>query len=597
MNIFAFISLIGAIISLAMAIFSYTKNPHGLINRVFALLCFVIAFYASIEFGIRQADSFEEAYYWFIFIPIYPLIASCWIHFSLVFSNKYHIRDKKWVLLFIYLFGIVLIFLNYYIYVYKVEIELTNYGWDYGDFNDPLSLLFQYCTYMYMLFFMVFGLYLDIWVYLNTSDNNKKQQAKLISIGCLIPISLFIIVDFLVISIFMLDSPSFSTIGYAIACIFISYAIWKYELFSLDLSSASEKIFSTISDCLILTDPKGKILSINQVLLDLLSYQEKELIEKSFLILLSSEQDRKLYNYQFNLLTTEEKSEFLTDIEIDFNTKANEKIRISLTASKICNQTRNLQGIIYIGRNINKTRKIEKQLDEAIKISHFKSKFMASMSHELRTPLNTIIGFVDLLLEDYCGPLNTCQTNFLTDVKVSSNDLLELISRLLDLSKIEAEKLILEKKEIQITSILDHIYSILKPVCVKKDLDFTVENLATSEFVKADYLRLKEILLNLLDNAIKFTRKGGVILRVKEQKACLEFYVIDTGIGIAEGDFSNIFNEFSKVQNPEIKDTQGMGLGLAITKQLVLLHGGQISFSSELGKGSTFKFTIPKEKM
>ena len=217
------------------------------------------------------------------------------------------------------------------------------------------------------------------------------------------------------------------------------------------------------------------------------------------------------------------------------------------------------------------------------------------MSHELRTPLNAIMGFVDLLLESYCGPLNKCQDDFLSDVKLSSTDLLELINRLLDLSKIEAGELELEVKGINIDNLLNHIQAILKPLCRKKNLELKIENLTTSEFINADFVRMKEILFNLLNNALKFTQKGSVTLRVKELTDCFKFDVIDTGIGIAESEFGNIFEEFKKINNPEIRDSQGVGLGLAITNHLVKLHGGQISFSSEVGKGSIFTFTIPKE--
>jgi signal transduction histidine kinase len=222
---------------------------------------------------------------------------------------------------------------------------------------------------------------------------------------------------------------------------------------------------------------------------------------------------------------------------------------------------------------------------------------MALMSHELRTPLNAIMGFVDLLLDDYCGPLNKCQNDFLSDVKLSSTDLLELINRLLDLSKIEAGELELDIKGINVETLLNHIQTILKPLCRKKNLEFHIENLATSEFINGDFVRMKEILFNLLNNAMKFTQKGSIILKVKEKNDYFEFDIIDTGIGIAESEYGNIFEEFKKVNNPEIRDSQGMGLGLAITNHLVKLHGGQVSFSSEVGKGSIFTFTIPKENM
>ncbi len=594
MNNYAFISLASCFIALSLGIHIFTKDTKNKLNRIFTIFCLYASFLGFCEYELRQAPDFTTARIFYLLISLYPMGAVFIVQYCIVFSKKYDTRKTIRLLQFFLIFGLGITIVNFIIEYYGGYPVKTYWGWSYFHHRDPLISLIRYIILFVVFSLTLYTIYLLAWTFSNSPEPLIQIQAKFMLVLLCICISVLMLFDNLFPLMFHLEIPELSLLSFMIFSLIISYAIKKYELFSLDLSKAAEKIFSSISDCLILTNIEGTIISVNEVLINLLNYQEKELIKKPFIFLLASEQNVKLFNYQFQLLSSKENGEFLTDIEIDFKTKTNENIKISLTASKIHDKNRTLIGIIYIGRNITKTRKIEKQLDEAIKSSQFKSKFMASMSHELRTPLNAILGFVDLLLEDYCGPLNTCQTNFLTDVKLSSKDLLELISRLLDLSKIEAEKLTLEKKEIQITSFLDHIYSILKPVCVKKDLDFTIENLAISEFIKADYLRLKEILLNLLDNAIKFTRKGGIILRVKEQKDYLEFYVIDTGIGIAEGDFSNIFNEFSKIQNPEIKDTQGMGLGLAITKQLVLLHGGQISFSSELGKGSTFTFTIPK---
>ncbi len=586
------ISLIIAISSLVLGVFIYSKGPKISLNKVFALLCLSVSLYCFTEFGMRQAINFEEAYIWFNFAQIYPLIAALWFHFILLFSEKYNLKKKK-ILLTIYLIGIGLVLLNYKIYVINLKMEKYYWGWDFNYNMDVISSAFIYLTYIYMTSLFFFGSYLSIKIYISTSDKTKKKQAKYISIGCLIPITIFLITDFLLGTIFTLVIPSFALAGFSITFIFIGYAIWKYELFSLDLKTATEKIFSAISDCLILTDSKGIILSTNSTLLNLLKYQEKDLLKKSFEILLASEQDLKLFHYQSQLLMSNENGEFLTDIEVDFKTKTDDTVKISLTSSKIYDKYGDIKGILYIGRNITKTRKIEEELDNAIKKSQIKTKFISSMSHELRTPLNAIIGFVELLLEDYCGPLNKCQTNFLLDVKFSSSDLLELITRLLDLSKIEAGELVIDIKRFNLKTFLDSIQSTLKPLCIKKKLEFYIENDVTYEFIKTDYIRLKEILLNLLDNAIKFTPKGSITLKIKEQRDFLEFNITDTGIGIAESEFENIFEEFHKIKNPEVKNYQGMGLGLTITNQILTLLGGNISFSSELGKGSTFTFSIP----
>ncbi len=595
MNIYAIISLVSAIISFTLGIIIITKDPKKSLNRKFLLMCISSSILSFSEFGMRTSESFESAYIWFIISSEYPIISFFLFNYCLGFSEKINERKLKKITPLFYLFGFLITSLSFFL-VFLGRVPVKKYwGWTYSLSSEPLIFNLLLVIIVTQIILVLLSLILIFEVLFDSKSSIlRKKQAKFISIGISFPIFIYIYFDFIIDLIYSAENPEIVSVGFVFLGGIVFYAMWKYELFSLDLTTASERIFSTISDCLILTDNEGNILSINKGLLDLLGFQEKELKNKPFIILLASEQDHKLYQYQSQLLVNKENGEFLTDVEVDFKTKANEKIKISLTASKINDKSGNLRGIIYIGRNITKTRKIEQQLEDTIQKSQFKSKFMASMSHELRTPLNAIMGFVELLLENYCGPLNKCQNDFLSDVKLSSNDLLELINRLLDLSKIESGELKLEVRGINIDTLLNHIQTILKPLCRKKNLEFYIENVTISEFINADFVRLKEILFNLLNNAMKFTQKGSVTLRVKELNDHFEFNVIDTGIGIAENEFGNIFEEFKKINNPEIRDSQGVGLGLAITHHLVTLHGGQISFSSDVGKGSTFTFTIPK---
>ncbi len=595
MNIFAMFSLSGAIITFTLGLFIYAKDSNKLLNRIFMLFCISVSILSFSEFGMRQAESYDTAKFWFVLTGIFPLCAFLFFYFTLIFYKKDIFKNKKWLFPILLPLTSIIIFLNFTITIFYSNPIKTNWGFDYSFTQDVFLFYLTILDFSFSIGLIIFSILLYVKIYISSDDKIKKNQAKLISFGVTIAILTFIIIRLIIPIIIQTDNiPDLTMMSFIFTCILIRYAMWRYELFSLDLTTASERIFSTISDCLILTNSQTIILSVNQEVLKLLDYREDEIKQRPLAILLASERDQKLYQYQYQLLTDKENGGFLTDIEVDFKTKTNNKIKVSLTASKIINKKGDLRGIIHIGRNITKTRKIQQQLDEAIQKSQFKTKFMASMSHELRTPLNAIIGFVDLLLEDYCGSLNKCQNDFLSDVKLSSKDLLELINSLLDLSKIEAGELELEIHSINIETLLNHIETILKPLCRKKNLKFNIENLTTSEFINADLVRLKEILFNLLNNALKFTQKGSVTLRIKELSKWFEFNVIDTGIGIDESEYGNIFEEFKKINNPEIRDSQGMGLGLAITQHLVRLHGGQISFFSEVGKGSTFVFTIPK---
>ncbi len=241
---------------------------------------------------------------------------------------------------------------------------------------------------------------------------------------------------------------------------------------------------------------------------------------------------------------------------------------------------------------------LEKQkfyINQILKSSQFKTNFMSTMSHELRTPLNSIIGFSDLLLEKGYGPLNEMQIDFLEDIRNSADHLLEMINHILDISKIEAGKLTLNRELFQLKNLFDQIHGTIKPLYSLKNLKFNIIGLDDKMMIYADPIRTKEILLNLLSNAIKFTLSGEINLIVEEKYDAFIFKVKDTGIGIARKDFDLIFKDFKRVNSPIINSIPGSGLGLSLTKRLINLHGGEISFFSILGKGTTFTFSIPKE--
>ncbi|TXT67645.1 MAG: putative PAS domain S-box protein [Promethearchaeota archaeon] len=238
----------------------------------------------------------------------------------------------------------------------------------------------------------------------------------------------------------------------------------------------------------------------------------------------------------------------------------------------------------------------ERYKEELIKASRFKSEFLATMSHELRTPLNPIIGFTELLLEEGIGHLNDEQKEYLTDIKLSAEHQHEMINKVLDITKIESGNLTLDRQNFSLNNIIDQIKSTIKPMYVEKGLNFRIKGLKDNMEIYADPIRFKEILLNLLTNAIKYTIEGLISLSIKEKYNNWVFKVRDTGIGIARKDFKLIFEEFKRVDSTYVKSTPGTGLGLSLTKRLIELHHGKIEFTSVLGMGTTFIVSLPKKE-
>lgn len=232
--------------------------------------------------------------------------------------------------------------------------------------------------------------------------------------------------------------------------------------------------------------------------------------------------------------------------------------------------------------------------DIAEKANNEKNRFLSSMSHELRTPLNAIIGFADILRQGMAGPLNDKQLEYIQYVGESGNHLLELVTDLLDVSKIDAGEIKLSYAPVSIDTVFETAKTMLKDRIDEKGLVMVTSN-AQELVVSADERRLLQMLLNLLTNAIKYTpEKGSIELKATLlEDSFIKILVRDNGVGIDKDKQSSIFQEFNQVDPERDAALGGSGIGLALTRRLVELHGGAIGVKSELDKGSTFWFTLP----
>jgi signal transduction histidine kinase len=236
-------------------------------------------------------------------------------------------------------------------------------------------------------------------------------------------------------------------------------------------------------------------------------------------------------------------------------------------------------------------RSLNAQLERA---SRAKSEFLASMSHELRTPLNAILGFTELLLDQTYGEVPKPLTEPLADIQTNGRHLLRLINDVLDLSKIEAGRMELSLVEYVVPDVvMGTVQASLRSLAMEKGLEFRIEVPDDIPSAFGDAKRLTQCLLNLAGNAIKFTPSGWVLIQVERQDDRLLFSVADTGIGIPKDQLDNVFAEFRQADATIASEFGGTGLGLSLTRKFVELHGGRIWVESEVGKGSTFFFSIP----
>jgi signal transduction histidine kinase len=244
-----------------------------------------------------------------------------------------------------------------------------------------------------------------------------------------------------------------------------------------------------------------------------------------------------------------------------------------------------------LNRMSDELGRLYRQLETA---NRHKSEFLANMSHELRTPLNAVIGFSEVLKDRMFGELNDKQADYVNDIHGSGKHLLSLINDILDLSKIEAGRMELELADFHLPAVLDTAITLVRERAMSHGIAVSLEVAAEVGSIRADERKVKQVMLNLLSNAVKFTPEGGSVrVGARMSGQAVEVWVADTGAGIATEDQALVFEEFRQVGRDSARKAEGTGLGLALVKKFVELHGGTIRLESALGQGSTFAFTLP----
>ncbi len=339
----------------------------------------------------------------------------------------------------------------------------------------------------------------------------------------------------------------------------------------------------------------GEVLQISRAWTELTEYTHEDIPTVSkWLEQTSNEEAEAIKAHLSQLYRSMER---VAEGEYEIFTKSGEKQIWEFSSSLLGELPDNRRLGISMALNVTERIKTQKAMQQAKETAEYasraKSDFLANMSHELRTPLNAIIGFAEILRDELVGSVNAEQKECINDIHISGQHLLEMINDILDLSKIEAGKMVLQLEEFSIVEAVEEVNAIITALAVKKDLNLTLTYNQDCT-IEADRIKFKQIFYNLLSNAVKFTPEGGKVttkLEVNETELCAQ--VMDTGIGISEVDQAKLFAPFTQIDTSKSRRYGGTGLGLALTQRLIALHGGGISVRSQEGKGSNFTLRIP----
>jgi PAS domain S-box-containing protein len=351
-------------------------------------------------------------------------------------------------------------------------------------------------------------------------------------------------------------------------------------------------------DALMTTDPLGIITDVNQQMRELTGYAADELIGSPFKQYFT---DPAQAEEGIRLVLREGK---VTNYELNAHGKTGKETVVSYNAATFYDRDGKLQGVFAAARDVTERKRFEQTLQEKnVELENAnlaKDRFLASMSHELRTPLNAIIGFTGTLLMRMAGTLNDDQEKQLQIIQTSARHLLSLINDLLDLAKIESGNVIVNLEPVICQSVIREVVTGLTTLAEDKGLSVDVSVPSDDVQILTDRRALSQILINLTNNAIKFTERGFVRLELVpgrvNGRTIAEIRVQDTGIGIRGEDRDRLFQAFTQVDDVSTRRYEGTGLGLHLSQKLAGLIGGHISFETEYGKGSTFTVSVGEER-
>ena len=553
----------------------------------FILMCFFASFWALCYIFELGATSLELKT-WGVklgYIGILGLPLS-WTAFALAYSGHTSWITKRNIMLALIfpIITLIVIFTNQYHHWFFTDFGLqTDSASGLILIYDPLGWWFWlHAVYTYGI--LIFGSYFLVREYWEKREVYRSQI-----IINMTAILLPWISNGIVLAGLLPVRIDITSVMFSISILIFGWGFLRYQLLDI-LPVAHRAVFESISDSVIVLDPELRIIELNPAAVEMFKLNIGEVLGKSFQSVFRpwvQLNDKALQTHGYH-----------REIVLEND---GEPVRwLHLYVSALRNGASTTEGHIITLRDVTSIKENESALaiarDEAMQANSFKSQLLANVSHELRTPLGIILGYTDLIVRRSYGDLTEKQVNILGRIKDSTQYLDGLVSELLDQAQLDSGKLQLSTRPFEPREVLGSVCNQLSILAEAKNLEFHYsisENMPIS--IVGDSQRLKQILVNLISNAIKFTEVGRIMVNIAVLPSNTEWImqVIDTGPGIPEESLGTVFEPFKQLANAHKSLRKGYGLGLSIARQLIRLMGGNISLESALGKGTTFTITLP----
>jgi len=589
MNFFAVIFLLTTWICFFLGCWVFFQDTRNTLNRLFMLLSVVASYLAFMEFGNLQAQNSNMALLALKLTGLWPIGVALLFHFVLVVTENSKLLKNKLPYLFIYGPALAFSILQLTTTGLITGEPIKQYwGWKYSMPDNLLTPALLNC---WAIGLAIISVFMCIRYDLKTTDHRKKQQARYILIGICTPTTISVLAHVLLAPL-QIDIPGLSTAAFVFGITFVGYAIWRYKLFILTPAAAAQGIISTMSDALLLINPRGKILTANQAALDSLGYNEKELIGKSVEILFPEEEKNKALS-KSTMFKEMMKTGSIREVETTFVTKNARRLCISLSTSVMQGRDDGPHGIVCIARDITERKRaeeekqrIEEQLNLAGRLAAI-GELAAGVAHELNNPLAAIQGFAQLLKSG--NNLDETTKKDLETIYREAQRASKITQNMLSFARRhKPEKSLLSINEALTKSLDLHAYR-MKIDNIELSLELDPDLPKTM----ADFYQMQQVFVNIINNAEQAMTEaymnGKLRVETKRVGGFIQITFADNGPGIPEENLKRIFDPFFTTKAVG----KGTGLGLSICYGIIQQHNGRIYAKSDFGEGATFVVEIP----